>query len=252
MDVVRAFIEEVQRLGGDGQPLIFLIPNIQDYSTQVQNALLKTLEEPPSGVIFLLTADHPQELLETITSRSQLIHLSPLSFPELKTILRQRNGDFEWSDMVLQLCEGRVDLALQYSKESYLKLIRWVDQRLLKPDHDFIESSDQLMALAQELSLPQTEKNDEAEVGDRAFASAAIAVFERLYMQKCLSATRQHFVALQIFNTTVEELLEARRSIENHGYVALSVEHYMHLAMARLAQILRTVRIPETTAEVAG
>ena len=183
VDVVREFIEEVHRLGGDGRPLIFLIPNIQDYSVQVQNALLKTFEEPPAGVIFLLTADRPQELLETILSRSQLIHLSPLSLPELKQVMKKRKVDFEWSDLVLRMCEGRVDLAEQYSKESYLKLIHWVDQKLLKPEQDFIEIADQFMALARELELPTHDSEEDKEMSDRAVASEAIGVFERMFMQ---------------------------------------------------------------------
>jgi DNA polymerase III delta prime subunit len=248
VDVVRAFIEEVQRCGRGGEHLIFLIPNIQAYSIQVQNALLKTFEEPPAGVIFLLTSDRPQQLLETITSRAQMLHLSPLSLAELKAVMLKQTAELSLSELVIRMSEGRVDLALRYSSESYLALIQWVDKKLLKPEQDFLTASEQLLLLAQALELPQAEERDK-DVSDREKAKEAIGVFERLFFQKCLDCTRKHFVGLQIFNTTVEELLSARRSIENSGYVALSVEHYLQQAMARLSQILRMTKIPESVVE---
>lgn len=47
--------------------------------TEAQNALLKTLEEPPSGTMILLTSDHPEKLLPTISSRTQTIHILPVA-----------------------------------------------------------------------------------------------------------------------------------------------------------------------------
>jgi DNA polymerase-3 subunit delta' len=58
---------------------IALFLNFQDALASVPNALLKTLEEPPERVIILLTADDPDNLLPTITSRCEVLRLRPLS-----------------------------------------------------------------------------------------------------------------------------------------------------------------------------
>ncbi|HEY5442854.1 MAG TPA: hypothetical protein VIJ68_04910 [Candidatus Saccharimonadales bacterium] len=50
-----------------------IIENAQRLSLEAQNALLKTLEEPPQGVLIILTVDHEQTLLPTIRSRMQSI-----------------------------------------------------------------------------------------------------------------------------------------------------------------------------------
>lgn len=62
-----------------------------------QNALLKTLEEPPPSVVFILTASDAGKLLDTIVSRSVVISLSPNSEEEILEILRN-NTDLEEKD----------------------------------------------------------------------------------------------------------------------------------------------------------
>ena len=75
---------------GDEQVFILgdaehLVP--QEASPEAANALLKLLEEPPSGSRFILTSSRPESLLETIRSRSLEIHLPPLSTGEVEAFL---------------------------------------------------------------------------------------------------------------------------------------------------------------------
>lgn len=51
----------------------FVIKNIDNASTEAQNAFLKTLEEPQENVLFILTASDPNSVLETIKSRAHLV-----------------------------------------------------------------------------------------------------------------------------------------------------------------------------------
>lgn len=242
VDVVRSFIEEVHALGG-GEKLIYLIPNFQSYSIQVQNALLKTFEEPPAGVVFLLTTDRLSGVLDTISSRSQMVPLSPLGERELKRVLQRSDVPMDQLDLLLRLSEGRVDLAHHFAREAHQSLFKWCEKKLLGNDGDFIGAAEELMALAGELKV---EGDDGDAKSDRLKVSHAIKIFERLLFQKCLERCRHHFVAMQIFNTAIDELLLARKSIEGSGHVALSLEHYMGLAFSRLKQIMRYVSIPET------
>ena len=55
---------------------------------QAQNYLLKTIEEPPAGVVFLLSLDNKQKILATIRSRCMEVALEPQSRGEIAAMLR--------------------------------------------------------------------------------------------------------------------------------------------------------------------
>ena len=61
----------------DGDYKIYIVKNAHTMTDQAQNKLLKTLEEPPSGVIIVLCAANPAGLLNTIHSRSRKIAVPP-------------------------------------------------------------------------------------------------------------------------------------------------------------------------------
>ena len=59
-------------------------------NTEAQNALLKNLEEPPEGVIFILCTSSPEKLRETIRSRCWRINFQPLDDNQLYEILVEK------------------------------------------------------------------------------------------------------------------------------------------------------------------
>ena len=59
---------------------------------EASNALLKTLEEPPDSVIFVMATTEPENLVDTIRSRSQHFHFRALSFGEITERLREVAG----------------------------------------------------------------------------------------------------------------------------------------------------------------
>lgn len=66
---------------------IILISDAHLMNESAQNALLKNLEEPPEGVIFILSTPYPDLLRETIRSRCWTINFKPLSAADIKNIL---------------------------------------------------------------------------------------------------------------------------------------------------------------------
>lgn len=60
-------------------PLVIIIDDADAMGREAQNALLKLLEEPTANVYFILTSHMPQQLLATITSRTQHIAMLPLA-----------------------------------------------------------------------------------------------------------------------------------------------------------------------------
>jgi DNA polymerase-3 subunit delta' len=81
---------------------------------QAQDALLKTLEEPPPQALLILLAPSSEVLLPTITSRSQMIPLRPIAADEVKDILIEHKGASpEQADLLAGLCGGRVGWAIR-------------------------------------------------------------------------------------------------------------------------------------------
>ena len=71
-------------LGSPGKRKIYLLDEVHMLTTAASNALLKTLEEPPEHVIFILATTDPQKVLPTIRSRTQHVELTLVPAQHLK------------------------------------------------------------------------------------------------------------------------------------------------------------------------
>ncbi len=81
---------------------------------QAQDALLKTLEEPPPQALLILIAPSTESLLPTITSRSQVVHLRPLSVQSIQDALIQHKGAApEQAELLARLSGGRMGWAIR-------------------------------------------------------------------------------------------------------------------------------------------
>ncbi len=70
VDAMRWLIQTVAT-AGTGRWKVYIIDEVHMLSTAASNALLKTLEEPPPHVIFILATTNPQKVLQTVVSRTQ-------------------------------------------------------------------------------------------------------------------------------------------------------------------------------------
>lgn len=75
---------------GGWKVMIIWLP--EKMHTSAANTLLKTLEEPSKQTLFILCAEHPEEMLTTILSRTQRIDVPPLSTEVLSQALMERRG----------------------------------------------------------------------------------------------------------------------------------------------------------------
>jgi DNA polymerase-3 subunit delta' len=72
---------------------IFIVRDAEALMPQAQNALLKTLEEPPPGTVVILTVSRKTSLLATILSRSCIIDFGPLPRQALRTLLEAQGAE---------------------------------------------------------------------------------------------------------------------------------------------------------------
>ena len=96
---------------------VYIIPDAEKMTPAAQNALLKTLEEPPSYAVLLLLANGTDSFLPTIMSRCVTLPLRPVPEKDVETCLRER---FEADEQHARLCArfsggsiGRASLLLE-------------------------------------------------------------------------------------------------------------------------------------------
>lgn len=95
----RSILEKIQYVPTNGKNKIYIIDEVHMLTNQAFNALLKTLEEPPENVIFILATTEPHKVLETITSRCQRFDFRRITTDDiiahLKTIAKKEKIKIE-------------------------------------------------------------------------------------------------------------------------------------------------------------
>jgi len=83
IEAIRELREKVKFYPGEGRYKIYIIDEVHMLTNQAFNALLKTLEEPPENVIFILATTEPHKVIPTILSRCQRFDFSLLTQQEI-------------------------------------------------------------------------------------------------------------------------------------------------------------------------
>tara|TARA_Y100001970_G_scaffold22858_2_gene26516 strand:- start:6764 stop:8455 length:1692 start_codon:yes stop_codon:yes gene_type:complete len=92
VDDIRDLLSKVA-LGTPGRTKVYLLDEVHMLTSGAENALLKTLEEPPDHVIFVMATTEPHKVVETIRSRSQHLELNLLSAEQLRELLEEITQD---------------------------------------------------------------------------------------------------------------------------------------------------------------
>ena len=87
VDQIRSMLESIQLKPYESARKVFIIEEAHTMTVQAQNALLKTLEEPPGFSVLILLAEKPQGLLPTVLSRCQLFRMQRLTKGEVCSVI---------------------------------------------------------------------------------------------------------------------------------------------------------------------
>lgn len=118
VDQVRDIVDRVKYGTILGKYKVYIIDEVHMMSPGAFNALLKTLEEPPSHVIFILATTEPHKILPTILSRCQRYDFSKVSDADirerLQIVLEKENIVYNASavDLIISLADGGMRDAL--------------------------------------------------------------------------------------------------------------------------------------------
>ena len=118
VDEIRDLIDRVKYGTILGRYKVYIIDEVHMMTAGAFNALLKTLEEPPEHVVFVLATTEPHKILPTILSRCQRYDFSKVSDHDIKdrirTVLKSENIQFneEAIDLIVSLADGGMRDAL--------------------------------------------------------------------------------------------------------------------------------------------
>lgn len=118
VDDVRDLIEKINYSPIKGKYKVYIIDEVHMMTPSAFNALLKTLEEPPTNVIFILATTEPHKVIPTILSRCQRYNFAKVSDKDIKDriidIFKTEDVDYDDKalDVLIKLADGGVRDAL--------------------------------------------------------------------------------------------------------------------------------------------
>ena len=86
---IREIVDKAAYLPVNGRYKVYIIDEVHMLTTQAFNALLKTLEEPPAHVIFILATTDPQKIIPTVLSRCQRYNFAKITTTDIKKRLQE-------------------------------------------------------------------------------------------------------------------------------------------------------------------
>lgn len=122
IDAIRDLIQRIA-LGGPGQRKVYIIDEVHHLTNDAATALLKTLEEPPGHVVFVLATTDPQKVLPTIKSRVQHYEFHLLGNEVLQSLIATVNAEAG-----LGLEEGDLDRVVRRGAGSARDALSVLDQ----------------------------------------------------------------------------------------------------------------------------
>lgn len=143
---------------------IFILNNFDISTSQAQNKLLKTLEEPPVSSMFILTSTNPSNILNTIKSRSKTVNIPLLDGNQVETfILHNSNLKLREAKLYVSSSQGNLTKALKIVNDSDFIKIKELcfnialklnsSGEILRYSSKVIEYKDRVQEILDELSL---------------------------------------------------------------------------------------------------
>ena len=122
VDQVRGAIERSAYRPFEGRRRVVIVDEADAMEAPAQNALLKTLEEPPAASTFVLVTARPDLLLPTVRSRCQRVRFAPLSPADIAQVLIRDHGFAEHdAHAAAALADGSLARALEGDTDVYVE-----------------------------------------------------------------------------------------------------------------------------------
>ncbi len=161
IDTVRAWQHDIDMRPFEASRRVFVLDDANTLTEQAANALLKTLEEPPSYAVLILIAQGAGDLLPTVVSRCRVLKLRPVRRSRIAEALMQRfsvsSGDAEllaaWSGgrigwairfldqpELIEQQQARLDILAGLHTAGSVARLKWAEERAkeYRSDHEVV------------------------------------------------------------------------------------------------------------------
>lgn len=235
IDEIRELRDAVRTLPFDSQYKVYIIDEVHMLTKEAFNALLKTLEEPPAHVIFILATTELHKLPETIISRCQTFVFRKPSLAEIKQTVKkvaEKEGyslDSEGADIIALLSEGSFRDALGVLQKV---MVSSVDKKLSALEVERITGSPNSQ-LVDDFLFGLVEKN--ASRGLLAIREAVARNYDMGMLLKLVMRKLRLALLLRLAPEMKTDLVKDLNTDELASLTALST----HAHAADLPQILR-------------
>ena len=191
VDNIRELRERATIAPTEGKYKVYIIDEVHMLSKSAFNALLKTLEEPPAHVVFIMATTDAYKIPSTITSRSEIYEFQ-LASPD---VMKKHLGEIAKKEGI-KIEDGALDIIVQRGGGSFRDSISLLDQISTL-------SSDKISAelISKTLGLPEQSKIENL---IEAYRSGSLSEISARLKDLLNSGTRPEIIAEDIINRIVE------------------------------------------------
>ena len=229
VDDVREIIDEVNKKPFEGDKKVIIIHQGNKLTIQAQNALLKTIEEPPTEVYIIILCESLELILDTIKSRCEIYKLTPLTKDELYKYIAIKGYDYseEEKSSAIAFSEGIPGRIDRYFSDTELQELRdKIVDLLLQLTNNEIEA-----ILEKEEQLVSYKQNKEEVVNVLSSFIRDILVNKEVYNENLIINRDKikeierltNEMSFKKLNKMILSLQEARKNIKNNVSWAMTV-----------------------------
>ena len=229
VDDVREIIDEVNKKPFEGDKKVIIIHQGNKLTIQAQNALLKTIEEPPTEVYIIILCESLELILDTIKSRCEIYKLTPLTKDELYKYIAIKGYDYSEEEKASAIAfsegiPGRID---RYFSDTELQELRAkIVDLLLQLTNNEIEA-----ILEKEEQLVSYKQNKEEVINVLSSFIRDILVNKEVYNENLIINRDKikeierltNEMSFKKLNKMILGLQEARKNIKNNVSWAMTV-----------------------------
>ena len=152
IEQIREFQSKVTEKPIISNKKVYIINDSDKMTTEAQNCLLKTLEEPPEFVTIILIGSNENAFLSTIKSRCMILHFNKIQDDEIKKFLEENYQNKVNSKIMLDAFQGSIGKALQIQdkQEEYEKIEKIIYSLENKDKIDILKMSEPIYKAKEE------------------------------------------------------------------------------------------------------
>jgi DNA polymerase-3 subunit gamma/tau len=234
IDQIRELREMVRYAPAASQYKIVILDEAHQLTDEASNALLKTLEEPPERVIFILATTRAEDLVETIKSRAQLFQFRALTFKEIageiERIAKTEN---------LKIETGAVAVLARAAEGSLRDGLSLLEQAISYSDDDITDAQvRELLGVVAESVLDELVESIATQSAERALGLVHRLIGDGQNLQHFCREAIRHFRNLMVARVCGAESDLVAAPAEERPRLAAQAAKFSEEDLTRFFQIL--------------